>query len=279
VSIIIESTNQKVLLPALGALLTLRDKNLNETISAIYLLQSSQFQKLTTILHEFAPDLENDINCHIKSNNIAIEKGNLRKVFEELLINEPDQNNIEKITRFLLDQINTKNNADFWNKYFVKSLNYLFRVLGDKNSPIEVMKKCLEVIKSIIIAENKRINPILETFVHNVLGCYQFTKELWDISSEIFDIMINTFGVIKMLRFLSNKLDKEDPPVLQNLIKLVAKCIKILSKDELISEVRNFSGIVTALSNNSNTEVKKATMVILVQINTILGEEFDNIFN
>jgi len=44
-------------MPGIGVLLALRDKNLNSTISSIYLLPTIQFQKLISIIHNYAPDL------------------------------------------------------------------------------------------------------------------------------------------------------------------------------------------------------------------------------
>jgi hypothetical protein len=47
-------------------LLSMRDKNLKGTIGAIYALPQAQFHKIKSLAHEFAQDLEDNINQYLK---------------------------------------------------------------------------------------------------------------------------------------------------------------------------------------------------------------------
>jgi hypothetical protein len=55
------SANKSVTLPIIGALLTLRDKNLIATMDSLALLDNKQLDIIKRLSHYYAPDLEENI--------------------------------------------------------------------------------------------------------------------------------------------------------------------------------------------------------------------------
>lgn len=56
--------NKKIILPALGVLLALRDKNYNTTLSSILSVSEIQLSKVKSLAHECAQDLEENIESY-----------------------------------------------------------------------------------------------------------------------------------------------------------------------------------------------------------------------
>lgn len=55
------SANKAVTLPIIGALLTLRDKNISATMSSLAMLENKQLDIIKRLSHFYAPDLEENI--------------------------------------------------------------------------------------------------------------------------------------------------------------------------------------------------------------------------
>ena len=55
------AANKAVTLPIIGALLTLRDKNLHATMNSLLLLENKHLDIIKRLSHFYAPDLEENI--------------------------------------------------------------------------------------------------------------------------------------------------------------------------------------------------------------------------
>ena len=55
------SANKSVTLPIIGALLTLRDKNIKATMKSLSMLDSKTLEIIKRLSHFYAPDLEENI--------------------------------------------------------------------------------------------------------------------------------------------------------------------------------------------------------------------------
>lgn len=61
------AANKSVTLPIIGALLTLRDKNIKATMNSLALLDSKVLDIIKRLSHFYAPDLEENIQEYILS--------------------------------------------------------------------------------------------------------------------------------------------------------------------------------------------------------------------
>lgn len=204
-----------------------------------------------------------------------------KDLIDEILIIYPKPEHIQQVINALKIKIKSNCQKEFWDKFFVKTLNYIFRVLADSNKTNSTVILCIDYLIDLVQAQYQRIIPIMDTFLHNVLGCYQFNPKIWDIVDELFKWIIKFSTPLEMLKILISKMPKEDTPILQNVIKQMTYCLKTLQenqKEEAYQLLSQNSTQIMNFSSHEKSEVKRAIILFLAQAKLNFEENFDNIF-
>jgi hypothetical protein len=104
----------------------------------------------------------------------------------------------------------------------------LYECLEEENS--EVKEFALIQIKEIIEHEPQYFTHNLETTLDTIIEHYNDERQIQQLEDELLETLANTQNSKDMLVILASYILKEEPPVLQALIRLTIIIIKKMSK-------------------------------------------------
>mmetsp|Transcript_27843 Transcript_27843/g.27718 ORF Transcript_27843/g.27718 Transcript_27843/m.27718 type:complete len:351 (-) Transcript_27843:245-1297(-) len=243
------SSDRTITMPALGSLLALRDIEMSRTIKAIINLPSQQFEIVKDMSDSYAPDLSSDLNTTASDQTQMYSNPSTNYPKRDLKMNKFKSEDIEKAplagkalsyqhempktTPYFHDYDKIQSNKEpavRMSSLKESSSQGLDHKESDENDYEEELDNdqcidCVSYYKRISTGIHSKQNMQKVTpkskpyYVHILIDHYSDEETIYQIIDDLLDASDSSHNAAELLLIISNLIEKEEPPVLQALIK------------------------------------------------------------
>lgn len=243
------SSDRTITMPALGSLLALRDIEMNRTIKAIINLPSQQLEIVKDMSDSYAPDLSSDLNTTVSdqtqmysnpSTNYPKRDLKLSKFKSEDVDKAPlvgkalsYQHEMPKTTPYFHDYDKIQSNKEpavRMSSLKESSSQGLDQKESDDNDYEEELDndQCIDCVSyykrmSTGIHSQQNMHKVTAKskpyYIHILIDHYSDEETIYQIIDDLLDASDSSHNAAELLLIISNLIEKEEPPVLQALIK------------------------------------------------------------
>lgn len=305
------SSDKEISMPALGSLLALRDIEKRRTIKAIIKLPSHQLEIIRDLSDSYAPDLSSNLNStsesdvtHKKSNNSSRYSNNdigLRKFKSEdvemkpseVYSHYPDVKEKPKTTPYFTeyDQVPSNKEPTVYMSSLKESTSqgleqreYDDNDLHDFSEEIE-NDQCIDCVSYFrkmangkdSIGNIHKINANSKPYyIHILIDHYSDEETIFQIVDDLVDAEDGSQNAMELLMILSELIVREEPPILQALIKIEKYIISKCSNYELTHNLKEITEPLISTFSHPHANVRKSVVFCLVELYFTIGDSFES---
>lgn len=153
-------------------------------------------------------------------------------------------------------------------------MDALYDCLEDDYS--DTKEYALILIKDIVEFDPEFFSKDLENFIQIIVEHYHDEGAVSKIEDEVLEALANTQNAISLLLILSPMILKEEPPVLQALIKTIKHVISSSSEYELSPILKKVADPLITTFNHPHANVRKSVVFCLVELYFVIGDSFES---
>jgi hypothetical protein len=277
-----KSADKSVTMPALGCLLALRDLETHRTVKAILNLSNHQLELIRNLADSYAPDLASNLSTRNSTEfaRLSSSGSNNFSNSDQIMSNElvfgilPEN---AKTTPFFndYDKVMTAENP-LSSEIAVKHLNNhgftQYKPDYDKMGDIDGTEDndsctdCINYLKRISIGSHAKNHTHKVTskskpyYTHILIEHYLDEETISQIIDELMETKDATHNATELLHIISNLMIREEPPVLQSLIKTMKYIISKCSDYELLPILKDLMEPLVTTFNHPHANVRKSVV-------------------
>lgn len=302
--IIVEfSTDKTMTMPALGCLLALRDLETSRTIKAILNLPSQQLDIIRDLSDSYAPDLASNLSSQ-GSTDVIRQDSNSTSNYSNVDRISPSRGTIEskeirnKTTPFFHDYDQVMSNEEpntisFNNSkqssshgFMEQKFSYGSQEIGGSLDEVpntnDSCIDCVSYLKRMSIGRHTSAQTHNVTskskpyYTHILVEHYNDEETIYQIIDELLEGKDATHNATELLFIISNLILKEEPPVLQALIKTEKYIISKCDSSDLVSILKDVTDPLVTTFNHPHANVRKSVVFCLVELYFAVGDAFES---
>ena len=286
---------KEISMPALGVLLALRDLELTRTIKTIMNLPNQQLEIIRELADSYAPDLASNIST-ADSNTVSRQTSNASNNYPTYDKKSP----VRKLNEVNEDKRGT---APFFHDYdqvmpedeilpsgpgtkqasshgFVES-----RLYPDSQENDEFGDQCIDCVShlkrlSIGAHSNTQTHKVTSKskayYTHLLVEHYSDEDTIRQIIDELLDGSYSDHNATELMLLLSDLILKEEPPVLQALIKTEKYILSLLTQSQILPILRDVTTPLVTTFNHPHANVRKSVVFCLVELYFAVGDSFES---
>lgn len=277
-----KSADKSVTMPALGCILAVRDLETQRTIKSILNLPAHHLELIRSLADSYAPDLASNLSTQ-NSTELARLSSNGSNTFsnsDQVMNTElafgnhfenakttPFFNDYDKVmttetpasTELAVKHANSQGFAKYKPGY--DNMGDLDDT-GDNDSCTD----CINYLKRISIGSHAKNHSHKVTskskpyYTHILIEHYSDEVTISQIIDELMETKDATHNATELLHIISNLITREEPPVLQSLIKTMKYIISKCSDYELLPILKDLTEPLVTTFNHPHANVRKSVV-------------------
>jgi len=297
-----DSSSKPLLSQAVKALEGAKQKNQDLTLSSIVELPSREQEVVRKLAQEFGSDL----SYHLKPRTVHLQEETKkpqevtrrpqeasRRPLEETknpqeLARKPLQEN--NLLATLVSQASgsgavkydalkkvqglLESSSPLWESNFEDFLKICTDSLQDP--ALSIRDCCLQVLKELGRRHPAKVSQQLSPILEAITEGFNFEeRHMYQATEESMEALLAQQSPRKVIPELVKLINQNDVPVLQALIRQLTEVIKNSSGSVVVEFMRGIMDQMKHCFNHSNADVRKSVVFCLVEIQAVIGSDFD----
>ena len=303
------SSDKTISMPGLGSLLALRDIEMNRTIKSLMSLPSQQLDIIKDLSDSYAPDLSSNLastnesdatrqfsnSSNYGNNPRKMKKLKSQEVDLKPMINNPNypDYNMVKTTPYFheYDQVMQQKDAEVPISTVKDSLSngrshkfYDDNDIHQFDDQIE-NDQCIDCVSyykrmSVGLHSKDNIHKVTSKskpyYIHILIEHYNDEETIIQIVDDLLESKDGAHNATELLLIISDLIIKEEPPILQALIKTEKYIISKCNSYELTPILKEITDPLVTTFNHPHANVRKSVVFGLVELYFAIGDAFES---
>jgi CLIP-associating protein 1/2 len=148
--------------------------------------------------------------------------------------------------------------------------------MSNTNDFPETKQFALVLLKEMIDYDAELFAEHLKEFIGVLVEHYTDDVNICELADDVLLALANSQDRVIMLLILSPLIQKEEPPSLQALIRVIKNLISRCAKYELDPILRNVTEPLVTTFNHPHANVRKSVVFCLVELYFVIGDSFES---